>query len=104
MSNNKGININISGGFSDFGNIVQGDKNKIISKKENALDEFIKEVTELKEAGKTTQEQLDKVNDELNSIINLNDEKSLGEKAKQLCEMYSWAIEPLKKFFAIFQS
>lgn len=101
MSNKKGVNINISGGRSDFGNIVQGDKNKVISNKENALDEFFIEVSELKKAGKSTQKQVDKLREEVNSIINSKDEESLVDKAKQLYESYSWAIEPLKKLFAV---
>lgn len=101
MSNKKGININISGGRSDFGNIVQGDKNRVISNKENALDEFFIEVSELKKAGAATQEQVDKLSEEVNSIINSKGEEGLVDKAKQLYENYSWAIEPLKKLFDI---
>lgn len=102
MSNKGGININISGGSTDFGNIVQGDNNTIHSKKNNVISQFHSEIAELLKMGKATQDQVDCLTRDVNSILQSAGDKDVFDRAKELYQKYSWAIEPLKKLFSIF--
>lgn len=95
------INITVSGGRGEFGNVVQGDNNKISSVAERALEDFNSDVSDLLKAGKATEEQIENLKREVHLLAQGDDKKDLVGRAKVIYEKYSWAIEPLKKLFAI---
>ena len=96
---NKGnIKINISGGRGEFSNIVQGNNNNISSSTERALEDFH---SDLLKAGKVTEDKIDSLKREVDLLVKGNADKDLVDRTKRLYKKYSWAIEPLKKLFAI---
>lgn len=96
------INISISGGHSDFGNIVQGDKNQISLKQHKEhLANFFEEVVRLSAANVKAQEDLNKLRKDILELTAKPSEVSLTERFKELYEKYEWAIDPLKKLFSL---
>ncbi|WP_293764547.1 hypothetical protein [uncultured Paraglaciecola sp.] len=99
---NKGnINITVSGGHGEFGNVVQGDNNKISNATERALDDFHSNVADLLRAGKATEDQIENLKREVDLLAQSNGDRGLVDGAKVLYEKYSWAFDPLKKLFSI---
>ncbi|WP_100635311.1 hypothetical protein [Marinomonas sp. ef1] len=95
------INITISGGSGKFGNIVQGDNNNMSSTTKRALEDFNSDISDLLRVGKVTEDQIESLKREVDLLTQVNNDKDLVDRARALYEKYSWAIDPLKKLFAI---
>jgi len=99
MSKGK-INITISGGNSDFGNVVQGDENIVsLEKHREHLDKFYAEIQQLSASNRATEDQIDSLKEEIENLTENCKKEGLSALAKRLYEQYSWALEPLKKLF-----
>lgn len=95
------INISVSGGAADFGNVVQGDDNKISSVSERALEDFHCSLASLQKQNVVNSDQIEKLKNEIDSIIKDRHDLDLMDKAKLMYERYSWAIAPLQKLFKV---
>ncbi|MDR7121980.1 hypothetical protein [Rheinheimera soli] len=95
------INITISGGSGEFGNIVQGDNNNMSSTTKRALEDFNSNISDLIRTGNVTEDQIESLKREVDLLARGNNDKDLVDRARVLYEKYSWAINPLKKLFAI---
>lgn len=102
MSKQK-INISISGGNSEFGNFVQGDKNTISFEKHSQhLDDFYTEIQQLRDSSKVTQDQINSLKEEIRVLAKSSNEyENISATARKLYEQYSWAIGPLQKLFSV---
>jgi hypothetical protein len=99
---NKGnINITVSGGSSDFGNIVQGDRNKISISQAKALQDFYSNISDLQKSQKITIDEIERLRLDVESVIQGYEGSDLIDKIKIIYDKYSWALEPLKKLFSI---
>ena len=101
MSDSKGITINVSGGKSDIGNVVQGDRNQIESLRKGALAEFYSDLSQLRERGDATQQQVDELIETVKQLAEKKPDSDIVEKAKGLYKKFGWALDPLKKLLAI---
>ena len=95
------INISISGGSANIGNITQGDKNKIEAMVgHRGLQQFQKDITDLQKSQRISAEQIQQLYQDIEQISQNTKEKDLAGRLKVLYEKYSWAIGPLKKLFS----
>lgn len=95
------INISISGGSANIGNITQGDNNKfdaLISPQ--GLQEFQEYISELQSSQKVSAEQVQQLRQDIEQMLANTKEKDIAGRLKALYEKYSWAIDPLKKLFS----
>jgi DNA-binding transcriptional MerR regulator len=95
------INLSISGGSVMFGNISQGNKNKIsASISPQNLKEFQKELAALERSQKISNEQIQELYHDIDQLSKRDNEQDLADRLKHLYKKYSWALEPLKKLFS----
>jgi hypothetical protein len=95
------INISISGGSANIGNIAQGDNNTIdalISPR--SLQEFQEHISELQRSQEVSAEQVKQLRQDIEQMLADTKERDLAGRLKVLYEKYSWAIVPLKKLFS----
>ena len=107
------ININISGGTSNIGNISQGDNNsnivpsqEINLETEQAFSDFFRDLEKISISTQGHEDQISELRNEVLSIKQSlqqkpTSKKSLVEIAKSLYEKYGWAGDVLKKLFLI---
>lgn len=95
------ININVSGGNSNFNNIVQGDKNKVSTTNNNALADFYSEIEQLRTAQNVSEQETAELKQEVEALINKDNQDDLSNKVRRLYEKYSWAIDPIRKLVSI---
>jgi hypothetical protein len=113
MSEGK-INIAISGGNANFGNVTQGNHNTssvqsqtITGQAEQAFTEFFAGLEECRSRNDQQATQIDALKDEmaaLKAALEQNPESrkgSLLDKAKALYDKYGWAAGLLKKIFVV---
>jgi hypothetical protein len=113
MSNGK-LNIVVSGGNANFGNVSQGDANtnvvesqKIDARAEQAFAEFFQELERRRASEPTTTRQLDALKEEVSALKTAlqqgqtTKKKSLSETAMALYEQYGWAGDLLKKLLGL---
>lgn len=99
------INVSISGGSANIGNIAQGDNNKIealISPR--GLQEFQDDIRELQRSQEVSAEQVQQLQQDIEQMLKITKEKDLAGRLKVLYDKYSWAIGPLKKMFSAITS
>lgn len=97
----RNINIKISGGNNDFGNIIQGNNNQITFSREKALEDFNIKLSKLQEDQKISTDEVENLKMELKKIIHNIENDNISNKIEMLYKKYSWAFEPLKKLFDI---
>ncbi|GGA86189.1 hypothetical protein GCM10011369_30310 [Neiella marina] len=95
------INISVSGGSNDFGNIVQGDNNTISYSCQKAVESFDHELRELLSQQSISQTQYDALKQDVDALVAANDKPTWAEGAKALYEKYEWALAPLQKLFSV---
>jgi hypothetical protein len=107
------ININISGGNSNIGNISQGDNNSNIVQSqafkleaEQAFSDFFNSLEKLYISKQVHEDKIVELRNEVLSIKESLQRKSTSKEslvqiAKSLYEKYGWAADILKKLFLI---
>lgn len=112
MSNGK-ININISGGTSNIGNISQGDDNTnvvqsqtINSETDEAFALFFEHLQSASANSQIQEQQISDLKAEVESLkesleAGSTSDDSLAQIAKNLYEKYGWAADILKKLFTV---
>lgn len=107
------INITISGGSTNIGNISQGDQNtatvqeqSVSNDVDKAFSEFFFQIETLSASKKIHKNEIDDLRKDIASLKDSMDLKqkskvSLGEIAKLLYEEYGWAVDALKKLFTV---
>lgn len=99
---NKGnINITVSGGTADFGNVVQGDDNKISIATTKALQEFYSNISALQKNHEATKDQVDSLKKEIGLLTQGAENTDLVDRVKLIHEKYSWALKPLTNLFSV---
>lgn len=99
---NKGnINISVSGGSASFGNVSQGDHNTLSGSVQQALQDFHQNLSELRQAHLATDEQVQRLKQDIDALLNQPQQPGMLEKAKSLYDTYSWAVDPLRKLFSV---
>ena len=112
MSSGK-ININISGGTSNIGNISQGDKNtntvqsqSIRLEMDKAFSDFFGQLERISTSTQIHENLIAELRSEVLSlkeslVTKPTSKESLVQIAKALYEKYGWAADMLKKLFTI---
>ena len=95
------INISISGGSGEFGNIVQGDKNKVSNTTQKALDDFYSALSELQKDNIASSEQVESLKQEVEQLVGDSNKSNLIDKTKALYKKYAWAVGPLQKLLQV---
>lgn len=95
------INISVSGGSGEFGNIVQGDNNTVSNAVKKALDDFHHALSELKKANAASSDQVNALKQDIEKLVGESDKSNLMDTAKSLYEQYAWAVGPLQKLFQV---
>ena len=111
--NNGKININISGGTSNIGNVSQGDNNTNTVKSQSinleadaAFLQFFENLHKNSISAEISEERISELQAEVELLkqsmaAGSTSEESLTQIAKNLYEKYGWAGDALKKLFTV---
>lgn len=100
------INISVSGGNAQFGNVSQGDSNVLDATWQSwhtqaNLDEFYSALRKIEDAQQVTGAQVDELKSEVANLTGIEERPNLTERILRLLEKYSWAAGPIKHLFAL---
>ena len=101
MSGSK-MNINISGGNVNVGNLNQGDNAQLSSTQTISIDQveqFEKELQQTAANENINAGQIAELEAQVQTLIAEQQKPDFIEKAKALYEKYNWAAVPLKNLF-----
>lgn len=102
--NEKNLELNVSGGNVNIGNVSQGDSSRVHSTQmititQSDLDKFYSEIESLRKKRDIDSEEVDSLRKEVDRLMRERD--LFLPSIKSLYEKYSWAIEPLKRLLAL---